>query len=339
MSTVRILADDLTGALDAAAPFATPTHPVHLALGGTIEAAKQTISSESRELALDPARDAVRTAFEVLRPGTDEKTLWFKKVDSVLRGWPVEETLELMRCLGLPACVFAPAFPEMGRRTVDGRHEVADPERDGAWSPAAIHDLRHAFAAAGARVAMLGEGGVATGIMIGNAREPGDLRGMVAQAPRRGVLWAGSRGLAEALCFPHPPLVAPPVGAVVLGTSHPVTRRQAERLGNGDATAAATVIDPVPVSADPAETLRRVRQEIGAMAAPGEKALIVVGGNTLATVLDAVDAKSLACLGEIAPGLPLSRIAGGRFDGVTLITKSGGFGDVDLLARLCGRRV
>ena len=286
-----------------------------------------------------PARAAVRAAFNILRPGTGEKTLWFKKVDSVLRGWPVEETLELMCCLDLPACVFAPAFPEMGRRTVDGRHEVADPERDGTWSPAAIHDMRDAFAAAGAEVAMLGEAGVASGIMIGNASEPGDLRGLVAQAPRRGVLWAGSRGLAEALCFPHPPLVAPTVGAVVLGTSHPVTRHQAEQLGRGDARHGVTVIDPVPVSSDSAETLKRVRQEIGAMDPPGDKALIVVGGNTLTATLEAIEAQSLACQGEIAPGLPLSTIIGGRFDGVTLITKSGGFGDGDLLARLCGRGI
>ncbi len=336
MTSLRIVADDLTGALDAAAPFATPAQPVHLALGGTIEAAKQTISSESRELPLESARTALRAAFETSRRETDGRTLWFKKVDSVLRGWPVEETLELMRCLDLSACVFAPAFPEMGRRTVDGFHEVVDPERDGSWSPAAIHDLRDAFAAAGAPVAMLGESGATTGILMGDASEPGDLRGLVAQVPGRGVLWAGSRGLAEALCFPHPALVAPPVGAVVIGTSHPVTRRQAERLGKGDARPAVTVIDPVPVSADPAETLKRVRQEIGAMASPAEKALIVVGGNTLAAILDAVDAQSLACLGEIAPGLPLSGIRGGRFDGVTLITKSGGFGDAELLARLCG---
>ena len=124
MSAVRILADDLTGALDAAAPFATSSHPVHLALGGPLDAGKQTISSESRELALEPARAAVRAAFNILRPGTGEKTLWFKKVDSVLRGWPVEETLELMCCLDLPACVFAPAFPEMGRRTGGTRSPI-----------------------------------------------------------------------------------------------------------------------------------------------------------------------------------------------------------------------
>jgi len=335
MTSLRIVADDLTGALDAAAPFATPAKPVHLALGGAIEAAKQTISSESRELPVESARTALRAAFETSRPGTDDRTLWFKKVDSVLRGWPVEETLELMRCLDLPACVFAPAFPEMGRRTVNGYHEVADPERDGAWSPAAIHDLRDAFASAGARVAMLENAGRQQGVLIGDAAEPGDLRGLVARAPRR-VLWAGSRGLAEALSFPHLPLSVPAVAAFVLGTSHSVTRRQAERLREHLPAHDTTVIDPVPDCADAAETLERIRQKMAGMDHPDENALVVVGGNTLTAVLDAVNAQSLSCRGEVAPGLPLSTITGGRFDGVTLITKSGGFGDVELLVRICG---
>jgi D-threonate/D-erythronate kinase len=338
MTSLRIVADDLTGALDAAAPFATPTQPVHLALRGAIDARKQTISSESRELPLEKARTAVRAAFETSRSGTDDRTLWFKKVDSVLRGWPVEETLELMRRLELPACVFAPAFPEMGRRTVKGCHEVADPDRPGYWSPAAIHDLRKAFLAAGATVAMLGEAGMQQGILIGDAAEAGDLRGLVAQAPRR-VLWAGSRGLAEALCFPHLPCAVPPVAAFVLGTSHPVTRRQADHLRAGEASRDIIVIDPVPACADASETMMFIREHIAGMDHPGDRALVVVGGNTLTAVLSAVAARSLACQGEIAPGLPLSIIAGGRFDGVTMITKSGGFGEAELLTRLCAGSV
>ena len=333
------MADDLTGALDAAAPFATFAHPVHLALSRPLDHEKQTISTESRELPLEAACASVRRAFDTFRLGSNGRTLWFKKVDSVLRGWPVEETLELMRCLDLPNCVFAPAFPEMGRRTVEGRHEVAGADRGGSWSPAAVHDLREAFTAAGARVTMLGERGVTSGVMIGNAREPGDLRELVAQAPGRGVLWAGSRGLAEALCSPRPPIAIPPVAVVILGTNHPTTRRQAMRLRESSLAKAVTVIDPVPTSADAMETVRRIGQELAVMNSPGESALVVVGGNTLTAVLEAVDAASLACRGEIGPGLPVSTISRGRFDGVTLITKSGGFGGADLLACVWGGTV
>lgn len=340
MTLVRILADDLTGALDAAAPFAASRRPVHLGLRSPLDAAKQTISSESRELSVGAARQAVRAALDRLRPGADAGTLWFKKVDSVLRGWPVDETLELMHSLELRACVFAPAFPEMARRTIDGFHEVADPKRPGEWLPASIHDLRAAFEAAGAQVGMLGDAGAESGILIGNAVKPGDLRTLISHTARCGVLWAGSRGLAEALCFPRPPIAIPPVGTVILGTNHPVTRRQVKRLRESDAAKAVTVIDPVPTSANASETVQRIGEELTGMDHPGETALIVVGGNTLTAVLAAIDAQSLACRGEIAPGLPLSTIIGGRFSGATLISKSGGFGDADLLARVCvgGRR-
>jgi uncharacterized protein YgbK (DUF1537 family) len=334
LTTVRILADDLTGALDAAAPFATPANPVHLVLHNPLEVGKQTISSESREMGLDAARAAVRAAVEALRPGTEAGTLWFKKVDSVLRGWPVEETLELMRCLTVPYCVFAPAFPEMGRRTANGLHEVADPDRPGVWASAAIGDLRAAFEAAGAKVSMLRDG-AADGILIGDAAEPGDLRSLVSHAPRRGVLWAGSRGLAEALCAPRTPIVAREVGTVVIGTTHPVTRRQIERLREIPASSNLRLIDPVPDADGPEKTLRCLHQEMAAMDHPAGKALVVVGGNTLTAVLSAIRAQSLACIGEIAPGLPVSTIAGGRFNGTMLVTKSGGFGDGDLLVRLC----
>lgn len=335
MTGIRILADDLTGALDAAAPFATPEEPVHLsvdpsrALGG----AKRTASSESRDSPLPIALDAVRDSSARLLTGTDERTLWFKKVDSVLRGWPVEETLELMRLLGLPLCLFAPAFPEMGRRTIGGFHQTADQERPGLWEPAAIHDLLGAFQAAGARARLLGRDVAAAGILIGDAEEAADLRALVGQVPKDGVLWAGSRGLAEALCPPRRPIPCPRIGTIVVGTSHPVSRRQVQSLLQAG-LADLSLIDPVPASRDAEETADQLRQAIRSLEHPGSRALIVVGGNTLATVLAAAEADALACLGEIAPGLPLSRIVGGRIAGVELVTKSGGFGAADLFMQL-----
>ncbi|MCF6370804.1 nucleotide-binding domain containing protein [Rhizobium halophilum] len=115
-----------------------------------------------------------------------------------------------------------------------------------------------------------------------------------------------------------------------------MTRIQAKRLRESTAAKAVTVIDPAPTSADASETLRRIGQELAATNYHGESALVVVGGNTLTAVLAAVGAQSLACRGEIGPGLPVSTISGGRFDGVTLITKSGGFGGAELLAKVCG---
>lgn len=62
----------------------------------------------------------------------------------------------------------------------------------------------------------------------------------------------------------------------------------------------------------------------------GAATLIVSGGATAESLLDAVGVTRLRLTGEALPGLPCSRA--GR---LTIVTKSGGFGDPDALVRLC----
>ena len=59
MCHIGILADDLTGALDAAAPFASPALPVMVVWGAAEAAGNFAIDSESRQVS--PA-EAVRTS-------------------------------------------------------------------------------------------------------------------------------------------------------------------------------------------------------------------------------------------------------------------------------------
>jgi uncharacterized protein YgbK (DUF1537 family) len=68
------------------------------------------------------------------------------------------------------------------------------------------------------------------------------------------------------------------------------------------------------------------------MARPGT--LIVAGGETLRALCAALDADGLVVDGEIAAGVPASRLRGGRWDGLRIVSKSGAFGDAGLLARL-----
>ena len=65
------------------------------------------------------------------------------------------------------------------------------------------------------------------------------------------------------------------------------------------------------------------------------RSLFVTGGETLSVVLKAVGARSLDCLGEIGPGLPMSIVRGGKLDGCSIVSKSGGFGAPDLLSCYC----
>lgn len=332
--TIRILADDLTGALDAAAPFATPDAPVRLLLRGDTPAAAGaglSISSESRDLPDDAACAAVARAHAALIAAGDARPVWFKKVDSVLRGNSILETLEMMRLGDFATCLFAPAFPGMGRRTKDAMHEVAD---GNGWAPAPVHDLMAAFAALGVEARPLDPDRPGTGVLIADVLDQTDLdRAVAALRDGGNVLWTGSRGLAEALSGGTPALPLPRITTVVIGTTHPASRAQitaaAPLFADGR-----TLIDPVPEAPDAAATVRAIAAAVPNIKAGPGRALMVIGGDTLTAVLDAAKVEALDCVGEVGPGLPLSIIRGGRLDGVQMITKSGGFGAPDLLARM-----
>ncbi|RVT84340.1 Hrp-dependent type III effector protein [Rhodobacteraceae bacterium CCMM004] len=342
---LRLVADDLTGALDAAAPFAAPGTPVQVPLGPGRPAGSVALSSESRDLPLPAALERVGSAWSRLG-GAAADDLVFKKVDSVLRGHPLEETLHLMRLGGFARCVFAPAFPEMGRITRGGRHLAKSPS--GSWAPTPHSDLAAAFAALGVR-AGTGEDGAETVLLL-DAETQDDLRAAVVRlGHRRRLLWAGSRGLAEALAPRAALLPRPAVSLFVFGTNHRVSRAQAEALRPRTAPfpphgpvrldrARSRMLDPVPQASDAAATSAAVAEAVGRLDGPMDGlTLFVTGGDTLARVLDASGAVGLDCIGELAPGLPLSTVRGGRLDRAGIVTKSGGFGDRDLLLDLAVR--
>ncbi|MBS7699901.1 MULTISPECIES: four-carbon acid sugar kinase family protein [unclassified Chelatococcus] len=342
ITSLRLIADDLTGALDAAAPFATPEAPVRLPLTDAgFHGDKLTLSTESRDLPEAEAMELVRRAFMRLRPGTSADTVWFKKVDSVLRGHPISETLAMAQAGRFDRCLFAPAFPDMGRITRAGYQLVQ--HADGSWSKTAHGDLRATFAAFVPRLAPR------LVMDIPDADALADLRGAAARRRSEpGMLWAGSRGLAEALVPPQPALARPRIGLFILGTSHPATRAQATAL-SGLVSAVPTsglfrpegvaplLLDPVPDCSSATETRASLNSALSRLEAPSDdSALLVTGGDSLSVVLARIGAAAVDCLGEISPGLPLSRISGGALDGSSLITKSGGFGSPDLLRGLLG---
>ena len=129
MTSVRLLADDLTGALDTAAEFVGLCGPFDVTWRealSTCSGSSLAIDSGTRELARAESAEIVRLA-PLLREGT----IAYKKVDSLLRGaWAAELG-------GVPAsghwasCVVAPAFDYQGRRTRDGQQFARTP--DGDW--------------------------------------------------------------------------------------------------------------------------------------------------------------------------------------------------------------
>jgi len=53
--------------------------------------------------------------------------------------------------------------------------------------------------------------------------------------------------------------------------------------------------------------------------------------------MQSLDADSLSVLGERSPGLPVSRIRGGGWDGCRVISKSGAFADAGLFVEFVHR--
>jgi D-threonate/D-erythronate kinase len=57
--------------------------------------------------------------------------------------------------------------------------------------------------------------------------------------------------------------------------------------------------------------------------------LILIGGDSAFAVLKALNVRVIQPIGEVALGVPVSQVGPWQ-----VVTKAGGFGDVDLLARL-----
>lgn len=62
-------------------------------------------------------------------------------------------------------------------------------------------------------------------------------------------------------------------------------------------------------------------------------AILSSGGDTSLAIFKALGAKGIELDEEIVPGVPVGRLMGGMADGMTVVTKSGGFGKKDTLIR------
>jgi uncharacterized protein YgbK (DUF1537 family) len=122
---VTIIADDLTGALDVAGPFASRGHRTWVVVDEAkcdptvLQGAEVvSINSASRHLAPALAAECIRRISGRLCSPDSEVSI--KKIDSTLRGNVAAETLAMMHTTGRPNAILAPAFPAQGRTFVDG---------------------------------------------------------------------------------------------------------------------------------------------------------------------------------------------------------------------------
>jgi uncharacterized protein YgbK (DUF1537 family) len=342
---IVVLADDLTGACDAAAAFLRAGRSVRVWFGTSVEFSTpedvQAFNTSSR--ALSPRRAAREVSSACAALASDPNALFFKKVDSAARGPIASELLAAHRALGTRAVVFAPAFPAAGRTVRDATLEIEDAAGQHAQIrldrlfPFTVRGNIFHVAHARELVPALDAGKT---LLICDSATQMDLDALVRAASSfPGLLYAGSAGLAQALSglIPARPMAAlvPPAARtlLVVGTSHPVTKLQLEELE--DAKPDGVQVLQLRVSFGAAGRIR------SAFRSYAPQAFILAGGETALLAVGALGAHSFILQGEFAPGIPWGTIQGGDAHGLTVVTKSGGFGSPsafnEILAALRGR--
>lgn len=328
---LAIIADDLTGALDSAAPFAGRGLWVEVAVDP--EAAAQVVASgadivvintASREIPKAEAQARVAAAVAALPDGVR----LFKKVDSRLKGHVAAE----ISALSFHHALAAPAIPAFGRYVQKG-----DVVGFGVAAPISVADAL----------------GIEPGrVDIPDIQTDADLDACLAASSAD--LLIGARGLAEALArqmtagaTPRAATLAGPCGVFVIGSRDPITLAQVAHLcaaqdlhvikaPNGafvpeKRDAALTLVQATPGKVEmsgPDVGTNLARGLHPAMTQAGGT-LLLTGGATAEAILHAMGIKRMRLLGECLPGLAVATAAG-----LVIVTKSGGFGHEDTLLRV-----
>lgn len=121
-NNILILADDFTGANDAAVSFAlngaqamVMFHPENV-----LQAQVVAVNTDSRALPVNQAEQAIKAAINTV--GLPINSHWLiKKIDSTLRGNPGAEVSAALQASGLTGAVVALASPGLGRTTTNGQ--------------------------------------------------------------------------------------------------------------------------------------------------------------------------------------------------------------------------
>lgn len=326
---LALIADDLTGALDASAPFAARGLRVSVALGPDHVAAALArapdivaVTTASREIDPVSATAAVRRAAQALPP-----MRIFKKVDSRLKGHIAAE----LDALSFDSALAAPAIPEFGR-VVRGGHV----EGFGVDAPIDVRAVLGHHAARAQVPDTVTQGQMAQAVAASDADLLIGARGLA------DALAAGMTGNAAAATARLPG----PCGLFVIGSRDPITLAQARALRdrpgtvfvgapNGHAPAlpraSCLLVQALPGErpASGTEVADNLAAAVLPLLRPGMGTALLCGGATAEAVLARRGIHCLDVLGECLPGLVVSSA-----DGLTILTKSGGFGGQDSLLRV-----
>lgn len=361
-----ILADDLTGACDAASAFAAAGGcvRVHVRPPARLGPARgrdkaggrglEVVNTQSRLLAPAASRRRVSGAARLLR----RASVVYKKTDSVLRGPAGAELEGIARALPGRVIHLIPAVPEMGKTTRDGcLFERGIPAHKTEYgrdplSPLRTNDIRRIIGATGK-----------VRFTVADVETTEDLDRAVANALQEGnVVLAGSVGLADALARrlePGPGTARPAVRAdrvlVLCGSGYPASREQmqyaASALGRpivaiAESTSPASAVRDcagadvaflaistraVLAGARLSALFRKIRQVIRSFDPEG---LAIIGGETAFRILWLLGATALDVWGKLQQGVAVGTVVNGELAGRPFATKGGSVGDGDACLRM-----
>ncbi len=251
--------------------------------------------------------------------------------------------------------VIAPAFPAVGRTTSDGFVHVHDvscehsiPVRqqlhENGLNPEWITAGQHPEVIRQAMLQSLQDG---CSTVFCDALQDEDLASVVqaAKSLNRPILWIGSAGLAHALASQIPtcalPKTLPAKGSVLLfvGSTHPINQKQVKALREQFKVADwPSTNDAPPTSSifflnilNGVTTPEDVQTAVAEIDPAGVGCLFMTGGDTAHMVCQALGVESIHLQQEFAPGVSQGTAIGEAFSGCSIILKSGGFGDANLL--------
>jgi uncharacterized protein YgbK (DUF1537 family) len=364
---IGLVADDLTGAADAAVQFAEAGWPVHVFLkiassdlADTGPASVLAVATGIRAADREHASAATARAVELLSGSVDRL---FLKIDSTARGsldGQITGALTAWQVVHPDAvAVICPALPDLGRTVRDGQvlldgrpvHRSAarvDPvtpvtqsRLDRIIDGAVRVDLDDLELSGGAR-------------LICDAETNDDLDALAAALLRLGprAIAVGSAGLAAGTARSWP---GPGVGAVhwsavarstrvlvAVSSLHPTALEQAARLQAIPELAPALELIMTPMWRGDGQHAAAVATGLAELVAQawergGFDAIVLVGGDGAGAVLDRLGVGRVLIGSSILPGTPDGRVVGGPAHGLRIVTKSGGFGAADALVTIVRR--
>jgi microsomal dipeptidase-like Zn-dependent dipeptidase/uncharacterized protein YgbK (DUF1537 family) len=373
MTGLYLVADDLTGALDSAVAFCgcLGPIPVHLGAPHAFDGVHAAVDLATRDAHASIAIERTsRVAARLARADIAFK----KIDSRLRGHWAVELATLMRSgvfacCVMAPAFPAQGRFTLKGRqmvRAVDGTltAEPVDPLET--IQALGLRALSVRAADAAAVFGALNATAATPAVLLFDASTDDDLMWIVEavlqhQASLCPVLWCGAAGLSKALAPQPPPQVGRmprPVLAVV-GTDHPVSREQValaiaagmshHTVRDGDsAEAIRAVVDAfgqggdclltfdIDIGASAAQARAHIERRLHDLlpSIPRPASVVATGGETLLSICRAVSASHLEVDAQASPGVPHSRIRGGTWGGVEVLSKSGGFGAPNWLVEL-----